>query len=283
MTLTRETAVEGAVIESKDGTRIFHRRWPVENSKANVLIIHGYAEHSGRYDHVAAFFNSMGFGVRAFDVRGHGRSSGVRGHTRRFSDYLDDAELMLDLIAREDGDPSPFILGHSHGGLIALSLAINREPKTRGLLVTSPFLGVAVKVAPAKLAVGRLLSAIYPSLSLSTGLPSGYLSHDQAVCSAYANDPLVFGTATARWYTEAMGAIDEVFRRAGELDLPLILLHAGDDRVADPSRAKPFFDAVGSRDKTYIDYPSFYHEVMNEEGKERVFADMREWILKRLG
>lgn len=271
-----------AAARSKDGTELFYRRWRVGSPRGCVLIVHGYADHSGRYPHVAKFLNEVGLDVFAADVRGHGKSGGARGHTMRFDRYLEDVDAALEAMRRDGASGPAFVLGHSHGGLIALNYALHRKPDWRGLIVTSPFLGVAMKVPPVKLAAGRLMSKLFPSFSLPSEIPPEYLSHESDVVRGYANDPLVFKTATARWFTEAMGAIDEVYDRAGEIKVPTLMLAAGDDRVADPSKAEPLFQRLGAEDKQFVSYAGFYHEILNETEKERVFAEIRPWIERRL-
>ena len=279
--MTTEAATEGWT-ETKDGTKLFYRQWPVHEAKGSILIVHGYAEHSGRYEHVAEFFNGLGLDVYAVDVRGHGNSDGKRGHVDRYGEYLNDVDAAWDVLAAESSPANRFLLGHSNGGLIALYHALHRGGDYKGLIVTSPFLGVANRVPAFKAFVGRLASAVYPSLAIPIGLPPENLSHDVTVCRAYADDPLVFKTATARFFTEAEGAQDELEARAREIELPILVMQAGDDRVADPKKAKPLHDALGSADKTYIEYPGMFHEILNETEKKKVFEDIRKWVTNRM-
>ncbi len=263
------------------GVRLYGRRWPVKNPKAQVVIIHGYADHAARYEHVARFLRAEKIASFTADLRGHGHSDGARGYINDFDEYLQDVDAILEVLKREQISVPLFIVGHSMGGLVALLYALRRKPDLRGLVVSSPFLGVAMKVPPLKVALGRLMSRIYPKLALASGINPYDLSHDRAVGDAYAADPAVFKTVTARWYTEAMAAADEVKSHAAEIELPTLILQAGQDRLADPKAAKPLCEKLGASDKTYIEYPDFYHEIFNESEKERPLSDMRDWILKR--
>ncbi len=269
--------------QSRDGARLFYRHWPVENATCAVAIIPGYADHSGRYSHVADFLTGGGIEVYALDLRGHGNSDGARGHVSRFDHYHDDVDALLSVIAEKSQGKPLFILGHSMGGLVALSYAIRRSPDCKGIAVSSPFLGVAMKVPEIKVLLGRVMSVVYPSLALPSGLNPYDLSHDRAVGDAYSADPLVFKTATARWFTETMRAIAETKAGARNLKLPCLILQAGDDRLADPEASKPLFDSLGSSDRTYIEYPNFYHEIFNEDGKEKPMGDLINWIKARIG
>lgn len=275
------SGIEGE-LQSADGTRLFWRRWAASGeARGAVAIIPGYADHSGRYGHVAELLVEAGMAVAAIDLRGHGKSDGRRGYVRRFDDYLNDAIALIDA-ARATAPGKPlFLLGHSMGGLVALQTAIHREPKIRGLIVSSPFLGVAMKVPAIKEALGRVMSLVCPILSLPSGIDPYNLSHDRAVGNAYAADPLVFKTANARWYTEALGAAEETLLRAGRIQGPCLVMQAGQDRLADPKKSRPLFEALGSLDKRHIVYPEMFHEIFNETDKQVPLGELRDWIAER--
>jgi alpha-beta hydrolase superfamily lysophospholipase len=77
-------------------------------------------------------------------------------------------------------------------------------------------------------------------------------------------------------------AQDAVFRRAGELNEPLLVMIGDEDPVADPAAAQEFFDRAGSPDKTCIHYPGFLHELLRETERVRVFEDVLAWIRSRV-
>lgn len=264
------------------GVRLAGRRWPCKDPIAAVVIIHGYADHSLRYTHVGRFLRENQISAFAVDLRGHGQSDGPRGHVASFDDYLDDVDAILNVVEQNRLNVPVFVLGHSMGGLVALAHAIRRPHKYQGLILSSPFLGVAIQVPAIKQALGRVMSVIWPPLALPSGIDPRDLTHDTAICDEYASDPLVFKTATARWYTEAMKSIDAVKSNASKLKLPTLILQAAEDKLADPKAAKPLFDRLGSEDKSYIEYPSFYHEIFNEIEKEKPLNDMQQWISNHL-
>lgn len=268
--------------QSPDGTRLFYRRWPVERPRAAVAIVHGYAEHSGRYDHVAAMLNDLGMDVFALDVRGHGKSAGARGHAGDYAEYDADVRALLARVRAESPAKRIFVLGHSNGGLITLFYALRPDPDIAACIVTAPFLGTAMKVPGWKSFLGRVMSSVYPTLTMPSGLPTSALSHDPEVVRAYEQDPLVFPTATAGWFTAALAAMERVKSGASGIKLPFLVMQGTGDRLADPTQARPLFDALGSADKKYIEYPGFYHEIMNEVEKDRVLGDIRAWLEPRL-
>jgi alpha-beta hydrolase superfamily lysophospholipase len=123
-----------------------------------------------------------------------------------------------------------------------------------------------------------MASKVAPRLSLPTGIPAADLSHERSVVTGYDSDRWVHKVATARWFTEATAAQRYCVEHADRLALPLLVVAAGDDRIADLGASRRFFDGVRREDKKMIVYPGFFHEVMNEVGREQVFEDIVEWL-----
>jgi len=264
--------------DAGDGLRLFFRRWFVSEAKGLVAIVHGFAEHSGRYGHVVDFLCEAGWSVATFDCRGHGQSGGRRAHIDHFQEYLDDTSSFLDEIKREGFADKPILLGHSQGGLIAASFVQMLPDAVAGLVLSSPFLGLAIKVPAFKAAAGKLLSKIFPTLAMKTGMDPGLLSHDQDVVEKYAADPLVSNIATARWFTEIQKAQETTLQQAGGIRCPLLMLQAGADRVVSAPVSKNLFEGAGSADKIFYEYPDYYHEIFNEVGRNKVLEDLGVWL-----
>lgn len=270
-------------INSKDGTRLFYQRLERSDAAATLLFVHGYGEHCGRYDHVLQHFFALGYDVAAFDYRGHGRSDGARGHVTRFREYLDDVDAFIgSQMGRIGAEQKIYLVGHSLGGLIVASYVLEQPEGIDGAVLSSPAVGFAVKVNPAKVLLAKLMSTLNPTMTLPTGIPVSDLSTDQSVGKAYEADPLVNKVATARWYTEALDQQQIVLRHADRIQAPLLLLQAGRDRVADPEVAQNFLASVGSTDKELKWYESMYHEIFNEVDKAEVFADLHAWLTKHI-
>src|SRR3989338_2702184 len=116
-----------------DGLKLYEQAWlPDKEEKAAVVVVHGYAEHSGRYGRVAGYLNQAGYAVYAFDLRGHGRSEGRRAYAESFDEYLDDVGIFLGRVKSEEAKKPVFLLGHSLGGTIAALFAITRRPDIKG-------------------------------------------------------------------------------------------------------------------------------------------------------
>jgi alpha-beta hydrolase superfamily lysophospholipase len=278
-----EVEYQERFITARDGIRLFFRRWARPRARGTIGLVHGFAEHCGRYDQLAGALTDAGWSVAAMDYRGHGQSGGRRAHIDRFGEYLDDIHAFLDEIDRDGGNGRPALLGHSQGGLIAARFAEITADRISMLVLSSPFLGLAMKVPAPKVWLGRLVSRWLPTLAIPTGLDSAWLSHDQQIVDTYSADPLVSHHATARWFTEVTQAQEETYQDAGRLALPLLVLQAGQDRLSSIEATRRFAAAAGSADKRIEVYPDLFHEIFNEVGRESVFADLTAWLEQHAG
>jgi len=181
------------------GIDVFYRNLPAEDEKARLVIAHGLGEHSGRYGNLFDRLVPAGFSVWALDFCGHGRSQGKRGHIDSFDQYLFDLKKLIEL-SRKDAPSSRkiFLLGHSLGGLIALSYAERFSETIDGVIASSPWLGLKVQVPAVKAFMGKVMSLIWPRLSMGNELDATKISHDRDVVRAYRNDPLVHDRVTSR-------------------------------------------------------------------------------------
>jgi alpha-beta hydrolase superfamily lysophospholipase len=271
---------------ARDGLQLYHEvfRPPASSGggRARLVIVHGYAEHSGRYLETVRYLAGQGYEVLVFDYRGHGQAGGRRGHIDRFDEYLADLDCALDVAGFRDGAVPLFLLGHSQGGLIAIRFVQRHDKGLRGLVLASPFLGLRMKVPRPKVLLGRAASRVWPRLTLPSGIDPAALSHDASVVEAYRRDRLVHRVATARWFTEATQAQADALAWASNVKLPVLLLHGADDAVADPLATEELAGRLGHTDRTLKLYPGAFHELFNDLGREQVLADLNSWILGHL-
>jgi len=268
-------------LEADDGEKLFYQSWrPADGSppRGAVALMHGYGEHSSRYNHVAAALVRAGYGVGAIDARGHGRSTGKRGYIRAFDDYLSDFDRLVERAGDQWPNRPLFVLGHSNGGLIALHDALTAPAAITGYVVTSPFLGFAVEVSAAKRAVGQAVSRMWPSLSIPSDLDPEDLSHDERVVRQYERDPLVLRTATGRWYTETLAAQRELRERAGDIEAPCLVLVAGADEIADPEATEAVFHRMSGGNREMDVYPNLRHELLNEPNWGGILERIVGWM-----
>jgi alpha-beta hydrolase superfamily lysophospholipase len=269
----RELTLSGA-----DATPLFVADWPAQASAAKpagIVLMHGLGEHSGRYGHVARFFNDCGFAVRAYDHRGHGRSGGARGDTPSAEAMVQDARIVIEDFARQLAAP-PLLLGHSMGGLFAAYYATRALSPLSGLILSSPALRISLKDAQKLLL--QILGVVAPGLRIPNGLDSNYLSHRQEVVEAYNRDPVVHPKISARLLRAMLDAIEFAQAHASALDIRTLLLVAGEDHLVDASGSDAFFEKLAPGVGTMHRYAGYYHEIFNDVDAARVFNDLRTWL-----
>jgi acylglycerol lipase len=264
------------------GLRIQHRTWLPAGPPIGVLVIaHGFAEHGGRYAHVAARLVAEGLAVRAADHRGHGLSEGKRTSVVRFDDYVDDLTTVVEQARTEWASRRVILLGHSMGGLIALRLAVRASVPLDGLVVSAPA-ACPRDVSKLTLVVGRALSRLAPNTGVLR-LPLNRISRDSTVVDAYDHDPLVFRTPIrARLGTEMLTAMDRVDAGLPGLRTPLLVMQGTADGLVDPGCGPHVYERAGSADKTLKMYDGLWHEIFNEPEREHVLDDLVTWVRARL-
>jgi alpha-beta hydrolase superfamily lysophospholipase len=267
---------------SSDGLELFAQGWRPENSpKAVVCLVHGLGEHSSRYTHVAEALTQAGYAVVTFDLRGHGRSSGPRGHFPNLEAVLGDIDcLFKEADQRYPGLPR-FLYGHRLGGVLVLYYTLRRRPALYGVVSTSPGLRTALEKQKGKIALSKALSHLAPSIQIPTGLDCNGLSHDRSVVEAYLADPLVHGKGTPAFATNILNAIQYTFEHAGEFPAPLLMMHGTEDPITYPSGSQEFAQCVNCSCTVKL-WEGMYHETHNEVGKEEVIAFLIEWLDSRL-
>lgn len=264
------------------GDKLFYQIWAPDAPRAIVVLAHGYAEHLGRYDHVAERLCCDDIAVIAIDHWGHGRSDGARGFVPRFQVFLDGMTSLLGEAKAQFADLPRFLIGHSMGGLISVAHLLEQQKEYTGAILSGPAVKPAAPPSPATLIIGRLLSRLAPRAGILQ-LDSSAVSRDPAVVAAYRADPLVYtGKMSARLAAEMLDAMTMVQRRASEIILPLLTVHGSEDRLASPIGARELFDNVASPDKEFHDFLGLYHEVFNEPERNEVLDLVCAWISKHI-
>lgn len=284
MTATEPTT---GTLEGAGQLRLFYRSHPATlaeggGPRAAVLVVHGLAEHSGRYVHVLEALSARGFAGLGVDLRGHGHSAGARVYVDRFGDYLDDVDRAAAHARTLWPDVPLFILGHSMGGLVAAAHALDRPDGVAGYVLISPGVRSAIKVPAWKDALGKVMSKVWPGLAIPTGISPELVSRDPDVVRAYRDDPLVTDKATARWYTEFVATQRDVLARAPELKTPTMIVLGGADRLVDPAGGEELFARLGASDKERVSYPHARHEVLNEPEQGEALDAITRWLAARV-
>ncbi|HEF4730528.1 alpha/beta hydrolase [Burkholderia multivorans] len=275
-------------LRTADGLELASYRWPADARaaapRATVALLHGLAEHAGRYAPLAARLNAAGIDLLAIDLRGHGRSPGKRAWVARFDEYLDDADALVAEAARA---PTPlFLMGHSMGGAIAALYAIERAPARgrtlAGLVLSSPALAPGRDVPRWMLALSRVISRVWPTFP-AIRIDAALLSRDADVVAANRADPLVHhGPVPARTGAEILDAMARIERGRDTLRVPVLVYHGTADKLTEPDGSRTFGARVGSADRTLTLYEGGFHETMNDIERERVIDALIGWIDARV-
>ena len=275
----RPVPVEVRSLES-GGVTLLYRAWEVDRPLARVYIVHGLGEHGGRHSPLGEALRDRGISSYAMDLRGHGVSGGRRGHVERFSQYLDD---LLAIRRETGGDDIPQMLfGHSLGGLVVVR-ALQRDPDSRinGSVISAPALGLSGDSPRWRDPAAGVLSRVAPTVSVPNGINPEDLSHDPVAVEAYRNDPLIHDRITPRLYREMRRAMQKASLEAPRLDVPVLLLLPGDDRVVDSDSAR---DVAGrfSGPLTVQEYPHLFHELLQEPEGKGILRYVVDWLAARI-
>lgn len=271
--------------EGNDGITFFMQGWePDTDPKALIALVHGLGEHTGRYIHVGKVMAAAGYALSGFDLRGHGKSGGARGHSSSLNAYMQDIRQFLDLVAQRYTELPRFLYGHSLGGLLSLSYAIQYGADLKGVIVTGAALRSSLQEQKAKLLIAKLLGTFMPTVTIQSGLDPTTISRDQEVVNAYVSDKLVHYNTSLGFGKAALSAIDLCFARAGEFTAPLLIMHGTADKLTYPSGSEDFARLASehNKDVTLKLWDGLYHELHNEPEKAEVFKVMVEWVGKRL-
>ncbi len=274
-----EARHEEGFLHSADRLRLFWQRFTPRAAKATVLVLHGGGDHGGRYPALTSALVRAGYQVALVDLRGHGQSDGRRWHVDAFQENVSDLDAFVAKLS-QDGVANDllFVVGHSHGGLVAATWGLTRGRHVAGFVLSSPYFRLAVAAPPLKVLAAKVVGRFVPWLPVAAGLDFADLTSDVELQRWTERDPLYGRKTTPRWFEESRRAQREVMRRAAEFKAPLLVLAAGADRIADPAAARRFVEAAGSADKRLVVYDGFRHEIFNEVGRQAPIGEALAWL-----
>ena len=276
---------ETQVALSETGLR-YRRSWlPPEPVHAMVLV-HGYAEHSGRYDEMAMHFAGRGFAVHAYDQAGHGRTRGPRGHVDRYDRLLDDLTRFVELVRLDHPGLPLTIVGHSMGGLVTAATAAFRNPDVDRIVLSGALLQRGGESGPGwseRLAVlvARLLAPLGSRIGLSAGLDPSGLSRDPEVARRYLEDPFVKDRMSARFASGMMSMVEAVRTAADRVEAPILVLHGEADPMCPVAGSRAFHAGLSpeiAAESALKIYPELRHEIFQEPERHAVWQDVLDWL-----
>ncbi|MBD1910492.1 MULTISPECIES: alpha/beta hydrolase [unclassified Leptolyngbya] len=261
-----------------NGIDLYYQSWqPSTTPKATIGIIHGLGSHSGWFQGIAENLASQGYAAYNLDLRGHGRSPGQRAYINHWSEFRGDIDRFQQLMADQHPDIPCFALGHSLGAIILLDVALRDRQALSGLILMAPSLNPS-GVPAWRLAAGQILSWVYPRFSLDTGIPQNAGSRDPNVITAYTQDPLRHRRGTARLVSEFLKTIRWIDTNLAQLQIPVLVLHGGNDIVTPPANSHELFEKLAIVDKEYREYPDAYHDLHNDLDMPQVIVDISNWL-----
>jgi len=264
-----------------DGLELHQREWVAENPKAQVVLIHGIFEHSGRYQEYAEFLRSNDINVRSFDQRGHGQSGGKFGYFEKF-DFLVEDSLAFLRETVNDTDLPVFLIGHSLGGLIASHMLPKCKDMIKGAVFSSPAIKIVLEISPLMVRLSGVLSAVAPTFPLLRGNPN-FISSIPSEVKRYKADPLNYQGATpTRVGAEIIAAIEAVQYLLPEIRTPFLVYHGKDDKITDYEGSVRLYEKSESRDKTIKLWDDLRHEIHHETIRHEMFELVTEWIHHRI-
>lgn len=274
---------EEAYFDGAGGQRLFERVWSHDGPpKAVVVIVHGYAEHSGRYAYVGEQLVARGYSVRAYDLRGHGHSGGPRTHIRSAAEHLSDLDVVLHRACQAHPGRRVFLLGHSMGGgIVALAASVGRAP-VDGIILSGATLPAGDGRGGIMQRLLRIVGRIAPRLPLIK-LKAADVSRDPEIVRLYDADPLNYrGRMSAGLIAALIRAAARIATDSPSIATPLLVLHGGADALTDPEGSRRLYERVASSDKTIRIYDGLYHEILNEPERDQVIADIVAWLDHRV-
>jgi len=265
------------------GMSIYYQYWqPDGPPRALVLIVHGAGEHGARYQHVAERVTQSGYVVVALDHPNHGKSDGTYGHVDSFDDFVETLHIFHQQVSAEFPGLPQILLGHSMGGLISCIYLLQQQAAFVGCVLSGPAIKTDIEPGILQMLLIRVLSKVAPKAGVLQ-LDANGVSRDPAEVDKYVNDPLVnHGKMTARKVAELFRAMHQIQSSAGQIKLPMLLLHGEADAMAAAEGSRFLYSQISSTDKTLKIYPALYHEIFNEPERESVLADVLAWCDARV-
>jgi alpha-beta hydrolase superfamily lysophospholipase len=275
--------IEEAFQPSSKGIRIYSCIHPLPAPEGVVLISHGLGEHSGRYGHVVHHFMEANLACVRYDLRGHGRSDGLRGHTDSWSDLLDDLSMMFDLTRNRFPGVPILMLGHSLGGNIVANYCLRRYERASPLIavvLSSPWFLLARQPPLWLVKSVQSLSIVWPRLPISARFRPRRLTRNPDAIDSYEHDPLVHRQISARLTSSAYAAGRWALKHAEEFPLPVLGTHGSADTITGAEGTRQFCERAPQG--KFVLYEGLVHEPHNEPEWRHVVSDMRDWMLEEL-
>lgn len=264
------------------GVELYAQSWrPAGPARGVVLIVHGLKDHSARYAAFAQHLATQGFAVHAFDLRGHGRSGGARAQVSALADYVADLEIVAARVKTAEAGLPLVLMGHSMGGAIATTYALEHPGELQGLVLSGAALRLGPEVSPSLVKITRKLGRKHPDWRVLKLKPKWFSRDPAVVADVSGADPLVdTRKIPASTAAALIDGIERIQADMEKLAVPVLILHGGADRITPPEGSRDLFRRAGVADKQLEIYPDDYHDLLHEPRHEAVIADITAWLVR---
>ncbi len=263
-----------------DDVALFYRHWPAAaEARGAIVLIHRGHEHSGRMAHLADELGLPDFDVFAYDMRGHGRSPGVRGDSPSVSHSVRDVQTFVGHIAAAHGVnvTDIVIVAQSVGAVLASTWAHDYAPKIRGLVLASPAFKVKLYVPFARPGLA-LMRKLRGNFFVNSYVKAKFLTHDPARIASYDSDPLISRPISVNVLLGLYEAADRVVADAAAITLPVQLLISGSDWVVHHAPQHRFFERLTNPRKEQHVLPGFFHDTLGERDRKLATDNIRSFV-----
>ena len=260
----------------------FEEHRPDGTPKASVVLVHGYAQHSGWLAPLTERLVEGGFSVFAFDLRGHGRSEGIRGDVVHFSDHVRDITTFVDYVREQSDGRKVFVVAQSLGASASAYYASTGKAEIDGLVLLGLYVKDAGEYARWKHIFGRMLAPFFPLVPIQH-LESERVALDPGVGEAYRNDPLIYlGGVRIRMGVHFMDMEKYLENVPGSVRIPLLVVHGKEDGLASIDGCRSFYNKAASADKQFIEVENSGHDVVRDYSAKTVIEDVLRWLDEHL-
>lgn len=270
--------LETQVIKTPDGIELYLRRFSpvhVEPSKT-ICWIHGLGEHGGRYEHIAKVMTDRGWTLILPDLRGHGRSGGIRTHVKTFDQYVHDIGLIWTHFKL--AEHPTVLLGHSMGGLVTVRCVQTGTIEPTALVLSSPLLGVKVPINPLVVMLGQLVLPIIPTMRFSNRIDLKNMTHDPEFVAQRRCDKFITRTVTASWFFAMNKALETAQAEAERVSLPVLALQGTSDKTTDPEAMAKWWERIRSTEKGMLVFEDHFHELFFEPDWRDTLELLLNWL-----
>ena len=269
-------------VKALDGTSIYFRSLSPKKTTAVAILLHGYAEHGGRYEEMMTTLAARGIASYAPDHRGHGQTANMLGFIDDLDAIVSDILLLRTLAEKEHPDRPIFLLGHSMGGMLTLIHAHRYPANLAGIIVCGAGILVPANIPKVMVKLSIFLGRVLPKLPIQPFFEPDKLSRRQEVIEAVKVDPLFYrGKIRARTGSEILYGMTSARAALPELTLSALVLQGGEDKVIEPKASTYIMERLASSDKTYKVFDEALHEVFQEPEREEATSLVAEWINDR--